>query len=243
MDRSKPNGPYAKSIPNRDVILDWRFNVTNKTSHRPFDWAHSILLNAILVIGLAGCSTFPDAPTALPAGVMSNDEDSAYLIGPADQLSIFIWRQPELSSQPIVRPDGKISVPLIDDMPAAGRTPTALGNAIATALREYVQDPKVTIVVTNFVGPFDRQIRVLGAAATPQAIPFRRNMTVLDVLIQVGGLSEFAGGNRAILSRASGSGPRERFRLRLDDLLNNGDMSTNAYVLPGDIILIPETYF
>jgi polysaccharide export outer membrane protein len=171
------------------------------------------------------------------------ETENAYLIGPADQLNIFVWRQPDLSSQTIVRPDGKISVPLIDDMPAAGRTPTELGRAIEGALKEYVQDPKVTIVVTNFVGPFDRQVRVLGAAVTPQAIPYRSNMTVLDVLIQVGGLSEFAGGNQAILSRAKPSGDRERYRLKLDDLMNDGDMKSNAYVMPGDIILIPETYF
>jgi polysaccharide export outer membrane protein len=169
--------------------------------------------------------------------------DSAYLIGPSDQLSINVWHQPELSSQPIVRPDGKISVPLIEDMPAAGKTPTQLGNAIATALKEYVQEPKVTVIVTNFVGPFNRQIRVIGEAARPQAIPYRHNMTVLDVMIQVGGLTEFASGNRAILTRAGENGAPERYRLRLYDLLNNGDVAANAHVMPGDVIVIPQSYF
>jgi len=213
------------------------------TTHHPACLAARIAMKAALFAALAGCSTFPDAPTSPPAGLMAGEEANAYLIGSMDQLSIFVWRQPELSSQPIVRPDGMISVPLIDDMPAAGRTPTALGGAIATSLREYIQDPKVTVIVTNFVGPFDRQIRVLGAAAKPQAIPFRRNMTVLDVMIQVGGLTEFASGNRAVLTRPAANGPWLRYRLRLGDLLNNGDSNANAYVMPGDIIVIPQTYF
>ena len=128
-------------------------------------------------------------------------DEASYVIGPTDQLNIFVWRQPDLSSQTIVRPDGKVSVPLIDDMQAAGRTPTQLATDITAKLAEYVQDPKVTVIVTNFVGPFDRQIRVVGEAAKPQAIPFRRNMTVLDVMIQVGGLTKFAAGNRAVLVR------------------------------------------
>lgn len=217
--------------------------MTGKTTQNPWRPVLAALSGAALLATLAGCSTFPRAPTGLPSGAVASDEDSAYLIGPTDQLSIFVWRQPELSSQPIVRPDGKISVPLIDDMPAAGRTPTALGSAIAVALKEYIQDPKVTIIVTNFVGPFDRQIRILGAAVKPQAIPFKRNMTVLDVMIEVGGLSEFASGNRAILTRSTSAGAQQRFQLHLDDLLNNGDLKENAYVLPGDIIIIPETYF
>src|SRR6202012_3391626 len=134
----------------------------------------------------------------------------------------------ELSSNPVVRPDGKISVPLIEDMPAAGRTPTELGNAIAKALREYVQEPKVTVIVPNFAGPFNRQVRVIGEAAKPQAIPYRHNMTVLDVMIQVGGLTEYASGNRAILTRTRADGTSERYRLHLYDLLNNGDVSANA---------------
>jgi len=222
--------------------------VNTQTNHRSMQVIRGIVLSAVLLTALAGCSSFPDAPTTLPAGSMASDIDATYLIGPTDQLSIAVWRQPELSGQAIVRPDGKISVPLINDMPAAGRTPTELGTAIAAALKEFVQEPKVTVIVTNFVGPFDRQIRVLGEAARPQAIAFRQNMTVLDVMIQVGGLTEFASGNRAVLTRAhlteSGADtPRQRYRLRLYDLLNNGDSGANAYVMPGDVIVIPQTYF
>lgn len=200
----------------------------------------------VITLGtLFGCSSVnaPDAPSALPASVLGSESDNAYVIGPTDQLNIFVWRQPELSTQAIVRPDGRISVPLIDDLQAAGQTPTQLAGAITTHLKEYIQDPKVSVIVTNFVGPFDRQIRVVGEAAKPQAIPFRRNMTVLDVMIQVGGLTEFASGNRAVLVRSTAGGSRENFRLRLNDLLKEGDVAANAPVLPGDVIIIPQSYF
>jgi polysaccharide export outer membrane protein len=200
----------------------------------------------VLTLGtLFGCSTTanaPDAPTTMSAAIATAETDNAYVIGPTDQLNIFVWRQPELSTNAIVRPDGRISVPLIDDLQAAGQTPTQLAGAITTRLKEYIQDPKVSVIVTNFVGPFDRQIRVIGEAAKPQAIPFRRNMTVLDVMIQVGGLTEFASGNRAVLVRSNGSN-KENFRLRLNDLLKEGDVAANAYVLPGDVIIIPQSYF
>jgi len=222
--------------------------VTAQTRHRSVRLMLNAVIGAAFLAGVAGCASFPDAPTTPPLGAMTNDADAAYLIGPADQLSIAVWRQPDLSGQATVRPDGKISVPLIDDMPAAGRTPTELGTAIAAALKEYVQEPKVTVIVTGFVGPFDRQIRVLGEAARPQAIPFRHNMTILDVMIQVGGLTEFASGNRAVLTRTGlvrdgVAEPRQRYRLRLYDLLNSGDTDANAYVMPGDVIIIPQTYF
>lgn len=206
---------------------------------------------ATLVVGVVtlgtviGCSATngPDAPTTLPAATAASEAGNDYVIGPTDQLNIFVWRQPELSTEAIVRPDGRISVPLIDDLQAAGQTPTQLSAAITGRLREYIQDPKVSVIVTNFVGPFDRQIRVVGEAAKPQAIPFRRNMTVLDVMIQVGGLTQFASGNRAVLVRTGSGGNKESFRLRLDDLLKEGDVAANAYVLPGDVIIIPQSYF
>jgi polysaccharide export outer membrane protein len=202
----------------------------------------ALLAAAVLAVLSACASNLPTAPAMVAAGPLANTE-SAYVIGPSDQLAINVWHQPELSSQPIVRPDGKISMPLVEDMPAAGRTPTELGNAIAATLKEYVQDPKVTVIVTNFVGPFNRQIRVIGEAAKPQAIAYRHNMTVLDVMIQVGGLTEFASGNRAILTRTAENGGHERYRLRLYDLLNNGDIAANAIVMPGDVIIIPQSYF
>jgi polysaccharide export outer membrane protein len=192
-------------------------------------------------LGLAACASPPNAPTAIPPSAPA--DEASYVIGPTDQLNIFVWRQPDLSMNAIVRPDGKISVPLIDDMQAAGRTPTELSQSITAKLSEYVQDPKVTVIVTNFVGPFDQQIRVVGEAAKPQAIPYRRNMTVLDVMIQVGGLTEFAAGNRALLVRGAGVKGNESFRLKLADLLKDGDVRANAFVRPGDVIIIPQSYF
>jgi polysaccharide export outer membrane protein len=178
-----------------------------------------------------------------PAAAAADSPDTAYVIGPTDQLDVFVWRQPDLSTKAVVRPDGKISVPLVEDMQASGRTPTQLASDITKRLSEYVQDPKVTVIVTNFVGPFDRQVRVVGEATRPQAIPFRRNMTVLDVMIQVGGLTEFASGNRAVLVRNGPNGQHENFRLHLADLLKDGDVNANAYVLPGDVIIIPQSFF
>ncbi len=200
----------------------------------------------VLAVGLsmilAACSGLPKAPITVP-DVAALEDQSAYIIGPADNLNIFVWRQPELSTAVVVRPDGKISVPLIDDLQAAGKTPTELANAIVQILSEYVQDPKVTVLMSGFVGPFDRQIRVVGEAAKPQAIPFRRNMTVLDVMIAVGGLTEFAAGNRAVIIRKDKDGKQQSFRVRLDDLLKDGDVKANAYVLPGDVIIIPQSWF
>lgn len=189
---------------------------------------------------LAGCTTLPEAPTDTPELTLAED---SYLVGPTDQLQIFVWRNPELSTGVVVRPDGKISVPLIDDLPASGKTPTELSESIEEILSEYIQNPEVTVIVTGFVGPFNQQIRVVGEAAQPQTIPFRRSMTVLDVMIQVGGLTEFAAGNRAVLVRTRSGAPQESYRLRLSDLLKDGDVGANAYVLPGDVIIIPQSWF
>lgn len=195
---------------------------------------------AVTGLLLMGCSSLPEAPTGIPELTLAED---SYLVGPTDQLQIFVWRNPELSTGVVVRPDGKISVPLIDDLPASGKTPTELSVAIEEILSEYIQNPEVTVIVTGFVGPFNQQIRVVGEAAQPQTIPFRRSMTVLDVMIQVGGLTEFAAGNRALLVRTRPGEPQESFRLRLDDLLKDGDVAANAYVLPGDVLIIPQSWF
>ncbi len=195
----------------------------------------------LLALFLTACSSLKEAPLE-PAEPDLAEEQSAYLIGPTDKLQIFVWQQQELSSNVIVRPDGKISVPLIDDMQAAGKTPSQLAKDIAGVLGEYVQDPRVTVLVTDFVGPFNQQIRVVGEAARPQAIAFRRNMTVLDVMIQVGGLTEFAAGNRAVIVRRNGKA-QTSYRVRIDDLLKDGDVTANVYVLPGDVIIIPQTIF
>lgn len=165
-----------------------------------------------------------------------------YIVGPLDNMTIFVWRNPELSTSVIVRPDGRFSVPLIDDMVATGRTPTELSRAIEEKLSQYIQSPIVTVIVSGFVGPFAQQVRVVGEAAQPQAIPYRANMTLLDVMIAVGGLTDFAAGNRATLVRYE-SGEQREFSLHISDLLKKGDPKANVGILPGDVIIIPESFF
>ncbi|MBF0391640.1 MAG: polysaccharide biosynthesis/export family protein [Alphaproteobacteria bacterium] len=182
-----------------------------------------------------------EAPTSPPTGT-SAGMAANYLIGPGDELQIFVWRNPELSTSVKVRPDGKISIPLIEDLVSAGKPPTLLARDIERALKEYVRDPIVTVIVADFVGPFNQQVRVVGEAAEPQAIPYRQEMTVLDVLIEAGGLTEFAAGNRAVIVRRS-EGRNDAYRVRLDDLLKDGDVSANVPMVPGDILIIPQSWF
>jgi polysaccharide export outer membrane protein len=141
-----------------------------------------------------------------------------------------------------VRPDGRISVPLVEDMPAIGKTPTMLARDIEQVLKQYVQEPIVNVIVTGFVGPFGQQIRVVGEAAKPQAVSFRANMSLLDIMIDVGGLTRFAAGNRAVIVRRIDGKDQEQ-RVRLDDLIKDGDVSANVKMLPGDILIIPQSYF
>ncbi|MEZ5895108.1 MAG: polysaccharide export protein [Parvularculaceae bacterium] len=165
-----------------------------------------------------------------------------YLIGPLDQLEVFVWRAPELSTKVAVRPDGRISTPLVEDMVAAGKTPTQLAKDLEGALGRYVKTPQVTVIVSNFTSTFDQQVRVLGEAQKPIALPYQSGMTVLDVMVAVGGLTNFAAGNKSVLIRGQGE-QRQSYRLRLDDLLRKGNISANVPVLPGDVILIPESIF
>ena len=164
-----------------------------------------------------------------------------YLIGPGDTLNLFVWRNDDLDKTLKVRPDGRISVPLIDDVEAAGKTPTRLAREIEEQLSTFVVDPIVTVMVVDFSGTFNQQIRVIGEAQKPQAIPYRDKMTVLDVMIAVGGLTEFASGNRAVVSRTS-EGEQKQYRVRLDDLIRDGDISANIEMSPGDILIIPQRY-
>ena len=157
-------------------------------------------------------------------------------------LQIFVWRNPELSVTVPVRPDGRISVPLIEDLEATRRTPAELAREIEGRLKEYVQNPVVTVIVTNFVGPYSQQVRVVGEATEPQAIAFRENMTLLDVMIAVGGLTEFAAGNRAVIVRRV-NGEEQQFRVNIDRLLKDGDMSANVAMLPGDVLIVPQSWF
>ena len=195
---------------------------------------------AVLALAVvAACAQYPEAPAMAPGEQAATPD---YLIGPGDQVEIFVWRNPELSLTLPVRPDGRISVPLIEDLSAAGKTPTALARDIESVLKQYVQDPIVTVIVTGFVGPFDQQVRVVGEATEPQALSYRERMTVLDVMISVGGLTEFAAGNRAVVVRQV-DGAEQAFRVRLDDLLRDGDVSANVAMLPGDVLIIPQSWF
>ena len=194
-------------------------------------------LLALFVVACAG----PSAPL-VQIDPVANAASTKYFIGPGDTLQVFVWRNPEISTTVAVRPDGKISTPLVEDIVAVGRTPTELARIIEAELSEYIRSPKVNVVVTNFVGQFSQQIRVVGQAASPSAIPYRSSISVLDVMIEVGGLGEFAAGNRAKVVRRTG-GEEKVIPVRLDDLLNDGDMSQNLIMRPGDILIIPESWF
>ncbi len=202
-------------------------------NHR-FVWLLALSFSALGI--LMGCASgnYPPAPTV--ADVSAKD----YLIGPSDVLNIVVWRNPEVSLSVPVRPDGKISTPLVEDLPAIGKTPTELARDLEKALAKYIQEPVVTVIVTGFVGPYAEQIRVIGQAARPQALPYRKNMTLLDVMIAVGGITDFAAGNKATLVRGA---DQQQFNVRLNDLLKRGDVSANVEVRPGDVIVIPESIF
>lgn len=200
-----------------------------------------LLAGAVLACGmlLGGCETSTPQAETLPA-VDIGEYD--YIIGPGDELTIFVWRNPELSRSVAVRPDGKISVPLVEDLVASGKTSTALAREVEEVLATYVKDPLVTVIVGGFAGVFDTQIRVVGEASTPRSLAYRAHMTVLDVMIAVGGLTEFADGNKARLIRSFGGETHEAV-LRLSDLIRDGDISANVPVAPGDVIIIPEAWF
>jgi polysaccharide export outer membrane protein len=173
----------------------------------------------------------------------SADQASQYIIGPGDVLSIFVYEAPPLSVAELpVRPDGRISVPLVPDMVAAGKTPSQLAHEIEGKLKKYVQTPNVTVMVRTFQGPAERQVRVIGEASDPQAIPYRENMTVLDVMIATKGLTKYAAGNRAMIVRHTG-GKEERIPVHLSDLIKDGDISQNVAIRPGDTLIIPQSYF
>ena len=189
-------------------------------------------------LALTACASDPLPPTQ----VGEVHEAPAYRIGPGDVVNIFVWRNPELTTTVPVRPDGRISVPLLEDLVAAGKTPSELGREMERELGVFIQNPLVTVIVTNFVGMFEQQVRVVGQAQQPRAIPYRADMTMLDVMIAVGGLTPFADGNRATLVRTV-DGQQQQFRVRLDDLLRGGEIAANAAILPGDVVIIPETFF
>jgi polysaccharide export outer membrane protein len=205
-----------------------------------------LMLGLLTASTLAGCATQSGAGELPPAPFVENREQPGedYLIGPMDQLTVFVWRNPELGAKVQVRPDGRITTPLISDMPAVGKTPAQLSADIKTALGTYIKDPLVSVIVENFSGTYSQQVRIVGATEKPASVPYRANMTLLDAMIAVGGLSEYAAGNRARLVRFDkATGTQKEFGLRIDRLLKRGDASANVRLEPGDVIIIPESVF
>jgi polysaccharide export outer membrane protein len=199
----------------------------------------SRLAFAVLAAGVLGaCAT---APTDTLPAAGSETADYSYVIGAGDNVNIIVWRNPELSMSVPVRPDGKVSAPLVEELVAQGKTPPQLARDVEKQLSTYVRDPIVTVVVTGFVGPYSEQIRVVGEAARPQFLPYKRKMSLLDVMIAVGGLTDFADGNRATILR--GSEGNKPYTVRLKDLIRRGDVSANVDMRPGDILIIPQSFF
>ncbi len=203
------------------------------TAMRPVRWRGC--LAALLL--LAGCTA---GTTAAPPATAT--EGSDYVIGAGDKLGIFVYDNPQLGAEIPVRPDGRISTPLVPDIVAAGKTPTQLGTELENRLKDYVKDPHVTVIVRDFVGPLNRQIRVIGEATDPQAIPYRDGMTVLDVMIATRGLTRYAAGNRAVIVRRVGD-KQQTIHVRLADLIKDGDISQNVAMRPGDTLIIPQSWF
>lgn len=203
---------------------------------RYFSRQFSLFVLVIAAFGIVGCATspYPPAPSAAATA------DYNYIIGPGDTVNIIVWRNPELSMTVPVRPDGKITAPLIEDMPAMGKNSTMLARDMEKAIAKYIRDPVVTVIVTGFVGPYSEQIRIVGEATRPQVLPYRQKMTLLDVMIAVGGITDFADGNGAsILRTAEG----KQYNVRLRDLLKRGDVSANVEMKPGDVVVIPQSWF
>ena len=212
-----------------------------------------ILSLAVTSLSAAACSSNSAGPPVVPPAPARTADNAAvtgvipydqYVIGSGDSLSIFVYRNPDLSDGGVsVRPDGRISTPLIEDIMAAGKTPTQLAREIEERLKKYIQDPNVTVIVRSFIGPFDRQIRVLGEATDPSAIPYRDHMTLLDVMIATKGLTKYAAGNRAEIVRRDPDGKTTSIRVKLSDLIKDGDISQNIEMQPGDTLIIPQSWF
>lgn len=206
-----------------------------------------LLIGASLpAVALSGCASISSAPQLPPASFVATQEGPGeeYIIGPLDNLTIFVWRNPELGAKVQVRPDGRITTPLITDMPAVGKTPKMLSDDIKLALTQYIENPLVSVIVDNFSGTYSQQVRIVGATEKPASIPYRANMTLLDAMISVGGLSEYASGNRARLVRFDkASGKQKEYQVRIGDLLKKGDTKANVMLAPGDVIIIPESMF
>ena len=201
----------------------------------------SIFVSLVFTL-MAACGSMTAAEYEAQELDADNTPVSEYRIGPGDNLNIFVWRNPEISVTVPVRPDGRLSIPLVEDMEAVGKTPTQLARDLEGALAEFIKSPRVNVIVVDFVGTFTEQIRVVGMATVPMALPYRQNMTLLDVMIEVGGLAEGASGNRAKIVRKRDDSNVE-FRVRIGDLLDKGDISQNVRMRPGDVLIIPRSFF
>ena len=199
-------------------------------------------------LALSGCSSTGSAGQTLPPATFVGSDDAAapekYVIGALDSLTIFVWRNEELGAKVQVRPDGMITTPLISDMVAVGKTPAQLADDIKVALTQYIEDPRVSVIVDKFQGTFGQQVRIVGATEKPASLPYRANMTLLDAMIEVGGLSEYAAGDKARLVRHNrATGEQTEYDLKIARLLKKGDTSANVRLEPGDVIIIPESMF
>ncbi|WP_334223958.1 XrtA/PEP-CTERM system exopolysaccharide export protein [Thiosocius teredinicola] len=191
---------------------------------------------------MTGCASKQEARPQLPEASGDAQYSTRYRIAPGDNVQIFVWRNPEVSTSVPVRPDGLLSAPLLEEVPAAGKTPAELARDLEAELSTYLRDPLVTVIVNGFTGTYREQIRVLGEATKPRAMLYRDSMTLLDVMIQSGGLTKFADGNSATLIRVE-DGKQAEYRLRLDDLIREGDITANIDMRPGDVIIVPEAWF
>ena len=196
-------------------------------------------MTAVSVLAQAGCGGAPELPPAPPAASLPSAE---YRIGPGDNLNIFVWRSPELTVTVPVRPDGRVSIPLVEDVVAIGKTPTALAREYEKRLAKYIKEPLVTVIVEGFVGPIPDQVRIIGEDAQPRALPYRADMTVLDAMIAVGGLTRYAAGNDSVLIRTA-NGEQTTYSVHLSSLIRDGDVSSNVALQPGDILIIPQRLF
>jgi len=205
--------------------------------------ALKLLATLLLSVLLWGCSSNAKLPEATVHPSLTSDiNDYRYLIGPGDAVNIFVWRNPELSGKFSVRPDGMITTRLIEDIEVTGRTPTQLARELEEKLSVYINNPRVSVTIGGYVGPFSEQVRVIGEATNPRAVNYKENMTLLDLMIAVGGITELADGNSTQLIRTV-DGKQKAYRIYIDDLIRDGDISKNVDILPGDIIIVPEAWF
>ena len=209
-------------------------------------FAPLLAATAVTALALSGCSAGTAGGQLPPAQFVAMQEGPGeeYVIGPLDELTIHVWRNPELGASVQVRPDGRITTPLVTDMPAVGKTPSMLAEDIRLQLSQYINEPLVSVIVNKFAGTYSQQVRIVGATEKPASLPYRANMTLLDAMIAVGGLGEYAAGNKARLVRFDkGSGKQHEYALRLNDLIKRGDIKANVKLQPGDVIIIPESMF